>query len=32
MKFCTDMVHNLTKDVSYKAKMNISKFGYFGGK
>ena len=32
LEFYTDMVHNLTNDVSYKAKMNISKFGSFEGK
>ena len=32
MKFCTVVVHNLTNDISYIAKLNKSKMCYFGVK
>ena len=32
MKFCILMVHDLTNDISYDAKLNRSKNCYFGGK
>ena len=32
MKFCILVVHDLTKDISYDAKVNRSKNCYFGGK
>ena len=32
MKFCILVVHDLTNDISYDAKLNRSKNCYFGGK
>ena len=32
MKFCILVVYDLTKDISYDAKLNRSKNCYFGGK
>ena len=32
MKFCILVVHDLTNDISYDAKLNMSKNCYFGGK
>ena len=32
MKFCILMVHDLTNDISYDAKLNRCKNCYFGGK
>ena len=32
MKFCILVVNDLTNDLSYDAKLNRSKNGYFGGK
>ena len=32
MKFCILVVHDLTNDISYDAKLNRSKICYFGGK
>ena len=32
MKFCILVVHDLTNDISYDAKLNRSKYCYFGGK
>ena len=32
MKFGIMVIHDLTNDISYNAKLNRSKFCYFGGK
>ena len=32
MNFCILVVHDLTNDISYDAKLNRSQNGYFGGK
>ena len=32
MKFCILVVHDLTNDISYDAKLNMSRNCYFGGK
>ena len=32
MKFCIVVVHDLTNDISYNAKLNSSKICYFWGK
>ena len=32
MKFCIVVVHDLTNDISYNAKLNRSKICYFGVK
>ena len=32
MKFCIAVVHNITNDIGYNAKLNRSKISYFGVK
>ena len=32
MKFCIVVIHDLTNDISYNAKLNRSKIFYFGVK